>query len=293
MTMTRGFAIACLTAQLALGFTAARAADCGQLASIPTTVLPDGRVTVPVTVQGHALSFLLDTGGVSTTIKWDLAKEMGLPVKQTERQLVGVGGSTLNFALAGESFSVGSLKVENKPIYVESRPLPFADGTLAPDILHGYDVEIDMARGNLNLSPTGYCAAPDWAKDGAVLAIAVAPNGHVRFPVKIDGATVAAVLDTGSAISVIGMRAAALLGVYPNSPGMQLVRDTGEYRIYAYPFQSLNIGGVIVKNPRIAIATDGFIPDDDLVLGIDALRQMRFAIAYASRRLYIRGPQAN
>ncbi|HET7084693.1 MAG TPA: aspartyl protease family protein [Rhizomicrobium sp.] len=265
----------------------AHAADCApaRLAAIRIGTLPDGRIVVPVTVETQALYFLLDTGGVSTTMKWDLAKEMKLPVRQTEHTLVGVGGSTLNFALAGENFSVGSLRVENKPIYVETRPLLFADGTLASDILSGYDVEIDVPQGRLNLFAPGYCAPPEWGS--ATMAIDISRSGHVRFPVKIDGATIDAVLDTGSAISLIGMRAAAQLGVYPNSPGLRRTRDAGKYPIYTYPFQSMEIGGLAVKNPSIAIAADGLIPSNDLVLGMDMLSQMHLAIAYGSKRLYI------
>ena len=53
----------------------ARAQDCAPqlLAKVATSTLPDGRLTVPVTVEGHALNFLLDTGGANTTIKWELA----------------------------------------------------------------------------------------------------------------------------------------------------------------------------------------------------------------------------
>src|SRR5689334_20276649 len=95
-------------AAVALAFaTAAHAADCApsRLASIPTSPLADGRITLPVTVEGRALSFLLDTGGVSTTIKWDLARAMALPVTQSERRLAGVDGSSLNFTLAVGNFS--------------------------------------------------------------------------------------------------------------------------------------------------------------------------------------------
>ena len=200
-----------------------------------------------------------------------------------------MGGSILNFVLANDNFQLGELKVENKPIYVETRPLLSADGTLGPDILRDYDVEIDVPQASVNLFAPGFCAAPEWT-GSAVLAIDPNASGHVRFPVKVDGNTVMAVLDTGSAISLISMRAAALLGVYPNSPGLKQMADTGQYRIYAYPFQTLELGSATVKNPQIAIASDGLIPGNDLVLGIDAVRQMRLTIAYGSRRLYIRAP---
>jgi predicted aspartyl protease len=271
-------------------------ADCApaRLATVKGGLLPDGRITVPVMVEGHPLSFLLDTGGISTTIKWDLARQMELPVQQTPRRLKGVAGSVLNFTLAGENFSVGALRVENRPIYVESRPLPGADGTLGADTLHDYDVEIDMTdmtRIGVSLFSAGYCALPEWL--GSPVAIDVSRGGHVRLPVKIDGIPVAAVLDTGAAVSVISMRAAARLGIRPNSPELKPAGGNGPYRVYDFPFQSLELGGLVVKSPRIAITSDGLIPGSDLVLGIDALHNTRFTIAYGSNRLYIKGPQGN
>ena len=264
------------------------AAECPpvRLATMKTDSLADGRIKIPVTLEGHPLSFLVDTGGVSTTIKWEQARDLGLPVKQSLRKLTGVGGSMLNFAITGENFSIGDLRVRNRPIYVETRPLADADGTLAPDILRNYDVDIDFPHGSLSLVSPDHCA--DQASS-AVIAIDVAQNGHVRFPVKIDGKTIMATLDTGSTISLINMQAAASLGIYPASPQLSLVRDTGQYRLYAYPFQTMEIGPVSVKYPRIAIASDSFFPGlgSDLVLGMDALRQMHLTIAYGERRLYI------
>ncbi len=253
--------------------------------------LLDGRVRIPVTVEGRKMSFLLDTGGVGTTIKWELAREMGLPVRQGAIQLAGVGGTLLNFYATAENFSVGDVRVKNRPIYIEARDLPDADGTLASDILRDYDVEIDIGGGALSLISPDFCAETATA----VIAMDVAPNGHVRFPVKIDGKIIIATLDTGSVTSFISLRAAALLGIYPNSPGLALMHDTGQYQIYAYPFQSLDFGGVLVKNPHITIVSDRFMPGaaSDLVLGMDALRQIHFTIAYGDKRLFISAAPAN
>jgi predicted aspartyl protease len=274
----------------------ARAVECApaQRTTINTDALPDGRIRIPVMLDGRALSLLVDTGGVSTTIKGDLAREMGLAVKQTPRRLAGVGGSMMNFAVDGGNFSIAELRVANKPIYVESRALESADGTLAADILRNYDVEFDMAQNRMSLAAPGDCAAPQGAQNDSV-AIEVAQSGHVRFPVKIDGKTIMATLDTGAATSVVSMRAAALLGLHPDAPGMELVHDTGGYRLYTYPFRTLELGGVTVNKPHIAIASDGFMPgmDADLVLGIDALSQLRFTIAYGRSRLYISETQTN
>ena len=265
----------------------AHAADGAQCsgAGIKIDRLPDGRIRVPVSVQGRKLWFLLDTGGVATTIKWDDAKQLGLPVTQSVKKLAGIGGSLLNFQVAAQDFSVGGLRVESRPIYIEARGLSEADGTLSADILRDYDVEIDLAGGSLRLLPPGACAPAA----AAVLAMDVAQNGHIRFPVRIDGKTIPATLDTGASLSLIGMRAAALLGIYPGAPELALVKDYGPYQIFAYPFQSLEFGGASVKSPHIAVASDNFIPGaaGDVILGMQALRQMHFIIAYNDRRFLI------
>jgi predicted aspartyl protease len=184
-----------------------------------------------------------------------------------------------------------SFRVKNRPIFIEARDLPDADGTLASDILRDYDVEVDFAGGDISLISPDYCTVTSTA----VIAMDVAQNGHVRFPLKIDGKTIIATLDTGSATSLISIKAAVLLGIDPNSPGLALVRDTGQYQIYAYPFHSLDFRGVLVKNPHIAIVSEGFIPgsESDLVLGMDVLRQLHFTIAYRDRRLFISPMAAN
>jgi hypothetical protein len=91
------------------------------------------------------------------------------------------------------------------------------------------------------------------------------------------------------------MKAAVELGIDPKAPELTLIRDTGQYQIYAYPFQSLDFGRVSVKNPHIAIASDSFTKGlgGDLVLGIEALRQMHLYIAYGEKKLYITGAQVN
>ena len=122
------------------GALAASAPECQltRLATVKTDTLPDGRIRIPVTVEDHPLSFLVDTGGISTTIKWEQAKQLGLAVKQTSQKLVGVAGSMLNFYVTGDNFSVGELRVKDLPIYIEARAMDDADGTFASDMLKGY-----------------------------------------------------------------------------------------------------------------------------------------------------------
>ncbi len=267
----------------------AAAQECPRLASVETSTLLDGRILVPVMVEGRGLSLLLDTAGISTTIKWERVADLGLVPQRTMRKLKGAAGTVLNNFVTGENFRIGDLPVASKPMYLETRPLFGADGTLSPDILRNYDLEIDPARDRLSLMPPGACALEDGAKS---LPIQVTKDGHVRFPVKIDGRTIMATLDTGTMTSLISIDTAVKLGIYPNSSRLTLARKNGKYRIYDYPFESLEIGGIKMDRPNIDIAGDDFIPGPagDLILGIGALRQMHLTIAYGRHLLYIHAP---
>jgi predicted aspartyl protease len=247
--------------------------------------LLDGRIVVPVTIAGHKLWFLLDTGGTRSTIKWEVAKELDLAVKQSVQGLKGVGGSLLNFNATVENVSLGDLSLKPRQFYIETRSLPFADGTLASDILRDYGVEVDLDNGTLSLTPPNYCT------ESAIAGIAVdiAQDGHVRLPVRLDGKTIIAAFDTGAANSLMPMSAASQLGIYPNSSALKPVGDVGPYRLYEYPFQSLEIGDVSVKSPPIRIATDGLIPGTEsvMILGMDTFQPKHFLIGYTEKRLFI------
>ncbi len=268
--------------------TGANAQTCPRLATVETSTLLDGRILVPVLVEGRGLSLLLDTGGISTTIKWERVQDLGLPARKTMRKLRGAAGTVLNSYITGEDFRIGNLRVESKPMYLETRPIFGADGTLSPDILRNYDVDIDLSQDRFSLMPPGACE-PD---DAIAIPIQVTKGGQVRFPVKVDGRTIMATLDTGTMTSLVSIKTAKQLGIYPNSSKLSLTRRSGSFRIYDYPSQSLEIGGIKMPNPNINVASENFIPGPagDLILGIGALRQMHITIAYSRHTLYIRLP---
>ena len=110
------------------------------------------------------------------------------------------------------------------------------------------------------------------------MPIDVEQSGHIRFPVKVNGTTIMATLDTGSMVSLINMKTAVLLGIDPKAPEMRLLRNDSSCQIYTYPFQSLEFGKITVKNPRIVIASDSFYSGAEQTiwfLGSGTLRQMR------------------
>jgi predicted aspartyl protease len=291
---------ALLLGLLAGGAGAAETKGCElkRFASLPLETLPDGRVAIPFTVDNRPLSFMVDTGGVSATITGDQARQLGHPVQQTSRQLIGVDGNIMGDYITVDTLSVGGMKGEKLPIYIETRGMKNIDGTMSPDMLQGYDVDFDFARGVMNLFSQKHCRGKVvyWTKTGVVvLPMDVDRTGHVRVPVMVDGKKIMATLDTGAVRSLVSLRAAANLGIDEKTPGLKLVQDEGRNKFYSYPFHSLDLDGVSVSNPHIDIASDNFTKGmgSDLILGMGILRQLHLYIAYDEERLYITPALAN
>ena len=123
-------------------------------------------------------------------------------------------------------------------------------------------------------------------------------TAHIRLPVVIDGKEIMAIVDTGAVSSIMSMHAASLLGVTENSPDLKLKASEGfraKNRIYSYPFKTLEMGGITVKNPHITIASNEFMGTfrSDMILGMGILRQLHLYIAYKEDKFYITPAGAN
>jgi len=94
-------------------------------------------------------------------------------------------------------------------------------GILGVDVLSRRDVRLDLAAGVMELSaPLG---APRGGREGLPFH-SDAQAGFVQFTAEINGAPVAAVLDTGARSGTLNWAAAGLAGLTPDAAG---VVDTG------------------------------------------------------------------
>jgi predicted aspartyl protease len=265
---------------------------------LPISTLSDGRFTVPVDVNGQKLDFEVDTGGTTATIEGNQAHWLQLtPLLARGMRLSGVAGNALNYYTVINKFSLGQLQGTNFTAYLDNRLVTGADGTLSPDMMRHYDVDIDMLRGTLSLFSQQHCAGQVvyWTRSGyVVLPMKVEKDGHIRVPVTIDGAQFTAFLDTGAIHTLISMHAAKQIGISENSPDLKLAAGNAKYKMYDYPFKLMDFNGVSVSTPRIQVVTDGFLPADmDVLVGISLLRRLHLYIAYGEEKLYITPAQAN
>ena len=289
----------------ALGFfaPAAEAADktdcrMARYASLPMSTLPDGRIAVPVAIEGHAASFLVDTGGISATMSHQLATEIGKEPQQFRRGLIGVGGAVMSTTIHADDFALGPMHGKDILVFIDERigGAGEMDGTLAPEMMRRFDVDFDFHHGAMNLFSQDHCPGNVvyWTKsDAVVVPMDVQPNGKIRIPVMVDGQKVMAILDTGSVTSFMTMDMARKLGIAPDNKDLKVKRSYGyqdRFKEYDYPFKTLTLDGLTVSNPHIRIMSDAALPGGlgyDLTLGISFLRQLHVYVAYKEEKLYI------
>jgi predicted aspartyl protease len=283
---------------------AQQAPDCHlrTMAELDMQTLPDGRVTIPVQLDGRDYRLMVDTGGYINTLSEHVLKEGNYHAMRGAGMLRGMGTTKLDSALTIKDFAIGHAHGRDFGFYVGDFDSLLADGTLAPQILAAYDVDFDFAHSKLNLIHPDHCPGKVnyWTKfTPVVVPIRIVDTTHIRIPVTIDGKEINAMLDTGAPTSFITMRAARrYLGLDEKDPALKS-RGTVSINgmagtVYNYPFQSLSFGAIQVSHPQIHIVEDRVWDNQtDLLLGIGILRQLHLYIAYKEGKMYITPALAN
>ncbi|MEQ8404539.1 MAG: retropepsin-like aspartic protease [Oceanicaulis sp.] len=188
----------------------------------------EGRILAPVHIEGVGERlFILDTAAGASLISSSLRADLDLAPGETEtRRVRGATGVTrLDYVrLAGLRFG----DVEARGLWTlvgdleEFAPAGGREvaGILGVDILARRDLRLDLANGELTLrrprvEPGGAPGVPFHSS---------AQAGFVQFTAELNGAPVAAVLDTGARSGTLNWAAAGLAGLAPGGRG---VIDTG------------------------------------------------------------------
>jgi predicted aspartyl protease len=116
-----------------------------------------GLLTVPVEVDGRALTFLLDTGSARTVLSTAVARAINLKTFPGA-QLIGATGATDVDHGWVDELRVGPLRIERHLVVVLdltrlARRDVFIDGILGADVLLRGRMRLDFAEGRLLLRP--------------------------------------------------------------------------------------------------------------------------------------------
>jgi tetratricopeptide (TPR) repeat protein len=171
-------------------------------------------------------------------------------------------------------------------------------GLLGQNVLGIADAEYDLGHGSIRLMRSRGCSANDnlayWSGQRPVSDLAIDPRDeshpHTIGAIRVNGATVRAVFDTGAGGSILSLAAAKRAGITTSSPGVVpagTTRGLGRSMIQTWiaPVGSVEIGTERLLNMKVRIGDIG-IPDADMLIGADFFLSHHVYVANASRRMY-------
>lgn len=290
-------ALICTTAP-ALAVTAFRE-DCKleRQATLPFT-LDHHHINVPVTVNGHPFTFVLDTGGVFSAINASAAKAADLaPVALREDMRVrDIGGKDTKEVARIKTITFGTLKSDNLTLMIDELS---GDGVLAPDLLRNFDVDMDFDARRINLFKPHRCddQVVYWTDEYAVVPFVLTEQGHIRIDVAVNGVPLKATLDTGSPPTLIGDDTLqAKLGLTGDQRNARALVGGNGGALGAAPvkLESLRIGKFLWPNPPVFASTrEGWKADaSDMLLGLNEIGGLHVYIDYRGKKLYLSRRQA-
>lgn len=267
----------------------ARAACRPDVLAVARLRMQDGFALVTAEVGGRPATFLLDTGAQGMLLLPDAVSRLELPVEpgQTAR-LLGTGGprdapivKLRGLTLAGVAVPGGSVPVAALPgVPVTDPPLA---GLIGAPLLLAYDVELDLRAGRLTLlAPTG-CAPP-----GVATALQDAGGSERLLPVRVNGAALLAIPDTGTRITLLSNAAAGRLGLdAPVSASTARGIDGQRVTLRHLRLRTLQAGAEVTAAMPVSI-TELQIAPADMLLGLDWFSQRRVWLSYAAGLMVVR-----
>lgn len=266
------------------------------------------RLRVSGSINGTPVPMIVDTGAYRVMIPHSLVEPLGLPVVESLKgESYGGGGVSKISAVRTSRMSVGDVRNVGQLMIVDLDSTN-RDVLVGDDFLFQHDLE-------LNDHEMVFFAPPDCRDASLAYWDALAPfaelepmdesNPQPIVRVAINGRSLRALIDTGAPNSLVDLAAARRLGIDPPAQGVKpyATPAIGTHRMTVWPpqdFESFDIGGEIVRHPRLAIS-DIFgnarreMPlggwklrnAPDMILGADFLRAHRLLFARGQHRLYL------
>jgi predicted aspartyl protease len=164
-------------------------------------------------------------------------------------------------------------------------------------VLSVFETELDFPRRRMTLYAGRLCpsvAMPDWTGPFSMLEAQPQRRGRFVVPITLDGHAEAALIDTGTQVSVVTAKAALAAGIDSaalDGDQASLLTGSGPQPMAArlHRFHEMRVGGEVLRDPSLLV-TDGEFGGIDVVLGMDYLAAHRVWLSAARRRVFIDRP---
>ncbi len=258
---------------------------------------------IDVTIAGHTLHMLLDTGAQTSLLTPAAAKTV--PAKAFNAGIYGldgVGGSVSTMTVSTPDLKFGELTVTNASFSItnlfgkaKGHPADL-DGVIGWNILSRLDLVLDFPDDHVMFLTPGTCASVPW--NGTYAELGFPPySAQVPIGIKIDGKPLTVLLDTGASLSLISQNALKGAGITPVE-----VETSSHYVGFGdlkgaqtrEVFSNVTVGDVAYANVPLEVGAPNSFSDDDNnisgVLGEDFLRLNRIFIDNGANVVRIMDP---
>ena len=258
---------------------AAPAWACTSVAEVAVRVV-EGYALVGASLAGRAVSLLVDTGAQGMLVTPETARDLALPLRGTTR-IYGTGGSQEARLVALPGLRLGGAGMPEQvspvaPLPVSLGVSPALAGLLGASLLSRFDVALDVPAGRMALSLPGSCARPE----GVVLPLEVSRAGEPFVPVRVNGQTLLALLDTGSRATLLTVQAARRLGLSMPVSANTAAGVDGARMPLGHVRVRMALGPGAEEDTPASIAPLQ-LERGDMLLGLDALGRQAVFIGYA------------
>jgi predicted aspartyl protease len=264
-----------------------------------------GEPIADVTIDGHVVPMIVDTGASLSALTETTAKALHLRYQYnaTSTTIGGGGVTTITHPVVVETLAVGGVTVRpglipvvpagsggvTNPVYRE------AGGLLGLDVLAHYDLDVDLPHQRIVLMRQRFCpqGGPPWPGKSVSPAPAQTRTSFANMPfwVRLDGHPIIAVFDTGDTHSTVSFEAANLAGV--DAAALQsdrvvavAVANANAVATPIHRFRELEIGSARIAAPMLLVQRL-VIDGPTMLIGEAIFRHNRVYLSYASHRAFI------
>lgn len=274
-------------------------AACGIASMATLPLLSAERPVVQAAINGQLVQMFVDTGSQLSMVTPEAVATLRLardPRRGSRIQTLGGEAVSRNAIL--DTFELGGLRYGDRSVAVS--PLDgrktdsglSAAGVIGMDLLHDFDLELDIPARMLTLYRPDACrpSRPPWHEPYDRVRATITGRYQLLFPVDLNGQTVHAAFDTGSRGETVSRDAAHDLGI----TDQDLARDPAasgvssglhDYRIRRHTFASMRIGSELFRNLPLDVVSF-HQPGIDMLVGADYMRWRRFYLAYSAGVLF-------
>jgi predicted aspartyl protease len=275
-------------------------AACGIQRAATLPLLSTERPVVQVAINGLAVQMLVDTGSQISMVTPDAVAALRL-ARDLPRgsRIQTLGGEAVSRNAILTTLEIAGLQYNDRSVAVSALDGTKTDsgsppaGVIGADLLHDFDLELDIRAQTLTLYRPDPCAPsrPTWNEPYVRVSATVSGRNQLLFPVTLNGHTLQAVFDTGSRGETVSRDAANDLGVTdqdllhdPTASGISSGQH--DYRIRRHLFTTMKIGSELFRNVPLDVV-DFHQPGIDMLVGADYMHWRRFYLAYSANALFI------